>query len=158
MLWGFKLGKMIKWYLATAFVGSIPMLIRLFLYFILSDRASFHVIAVSDVILWGLVLNISIFNERDRYFVNNPAISSISTIFSVSLIVAFAVAYTCGLHSEMLPLLINQEALLYASEMFAFGTFVVGFVFIIFCSPFLIKKGESESESKNTNIEGVKYG
>lgn len=145
------MGKMIKWYLATTFVGLIPMAIRAFFYLLLNDRDSFLSITVFDVILCGMVLNICIFNERDRYFSNNPMIGNVSTIFSVGLIVAFAVTYTCGLINEALPLFINQKTLLQASVIFALGSFIVGFAFIISCSPSLIRKGEQE----NNNIEGV---
>lgn len=142
---------MIKWYLATAFVGLIPMAIRAFFYLPLNDKGSFQLITVFDVILCGMVLNICIFNERDRYFANNSRISSVSTVFSVGLIVAFAIAYTFGLVNEAQPSFFNNETLLHASVIFTLGSFLVGFVFIIFCSPF-------SGKGENDNIEGVEHG
>jgi len=129
------MGKLIKWYLIAALVGLTPVLIRAFFYLILNDRSSFQLFTVGDVITWGLVLNISIFNDRDRYFSLNPVIGNTAAAFSVGLIIAFVVVYVAVLISELFPSLFNKKTLFEMSTILALGSFIVGFIFIIFCSP-----------------------
>jgi hypothetical protein len=115
------------------------MMIRIFLYILLVEKDLFPLFTTSDVIAWGLILSISIFNERRRFFDDNPSVSSVSSVYSVSMIAVFCVTFTCKLVNEIKPIF-SEKTILYASLIFAFGTFLVGFVFIKLCSPVIIKE------------------
>lgn len=134
------MGKMIKWYLITALVGSTPMILRAFFYLFLNDKSSFQLLTVYDPLTWGLVLSISIFNDRDRYLANNPGIGYTAAAFSVGLMIAIAVTYIIALVDGIIPSMINRQTLFWMSIILALGSFIVGFIFVIFCSPHVQSK------------------
>jgi len=94
------LGKMRKWFWATAVVGVVPMLLRLILCSLLIERNSLQLLTISDIMVWGLVLNISIFNERGGLFSYKPEISSVSSTISVVFIVIFSLLFIFDLINE----------------------------------------------------------
>ena len=133
------MGKVIKWFIITLAVGSIPMLMRGFVYFLLIENSKLQPVLTTDVIVLGLVLNIAIFNERHDNFRYTPSISEASSTSSLILIVLFSLMFFCTLVNEVM-LIFSQEALTIASVVFVLLTVFLCIVFIIFCYPYLKKK------------------
>jgi len=123
-----------KWFWATIFVGLIPMLIRVSLYAFLTNPGSFQMITLSDMLAWGLVLNISIFNEREGLLNYNPRISSISTTISVALIVIFSLLFVFGLINEVSPLF-QPLRLLCVGGLFCFASLITCVTFTLNSNP-----------------------
>lgn len=137
------MGKVIKWFVATTAVGLIPMLMRGFVYLILSEEYKVQPILVSDIIVWGLVLNISIFNERHGHFRYTLSISDVSSTVSVILIALFSVMFILTITNEAMPLF-RQNALWFTSVLFDILTVISCIIYISLCYPYLKKKGMLE--------------
>jgi len=80
------LGKNLKWFLTTAGVGLIPFLARFVVYLSLNEKGVFQLITISDIVVWGLIVNICIWSEKDRFFKYNPNLRSFITGVSVVFI------------------------------------------------------------------------
>jgi len=141
------LGKVIRWLIATVAVGSIPMLMRLFVSLILSEEYKIQHVLVGDVIVCGLVLNISIFNERHGHFRYTLSISDISSTISVILIALFSGMFILTITNEVIPLF-KQKALWIASVLFDILTVISCIIYIRLCYPSFKKKGELEVVSE----------
>lgn len=133
------MGKVIKWFAATTAVGLIPMLIRGFVYLILNEEYTVQPVLVSDVIVWGLILNISIFNERHGHFRYTLSLSDISSMVSVILIALFSGMFFLTITNEVMPLF-NKKALWFASILFDILTFVSCIIYIFFYYLYLKKR------------------
>lgn len=141
------MGKIIiKWFLATIFVGLIPMLIRVFLYVIMLDPGPLRIVTISDILVWGLVLNVSIFNERERFFNYNPKISSVSSTVSVVLIVIFSLLFAFELINEAKSIF-KPYSILSVGVFFSIVTLITFIVYMVNINPF--------PEKENDNSKGV---
>jgi len=129
------LGKVIRWFIAIIAVGSIPMLMRGFVYSLLNDGYTVQPILISDIIVWGLVLNIGIFNERHGHFRYTISISDISSTISVILIVLFSVMFILTITNEVIPLF-KQGALWFIGILFDILTVVLCIIYILLCYPY----------------------
>lgn len=107
------------------------MLIRGFMFLALADKGSFEAIQATDIIIFGLVLNISIFNERYGYFRHNHMISSVSSTVSVIVIVILAITFALILINDV-QLLFEPNFLCYVSIIFAAFTLIACSVYMIF--------------------------
>lgn len=56
-----------KWLMYTVLIGLIPIILRLLLYFFLSSKYAVEIINVSDIIIFGLIIHISIINELEHH-------------------------------------------------------------------------------------------
>ena len=56
-----------KWLMYTVVIGLIPIILRFFLYFTLSNNYSINIISLSDIAIFGLIIHISIINELEHY-------------------------------------------------------------------------------------------
>jgi len=123
------LGKMKKWFWATAVVGVVPMLLRLLLCSLLIERNSLQLLTISDIMVWGLVLNISIFNERGRLFSYKPEISSVSSTISLVFIVVFSLLFIFDLINEV-QFIFNPISLLLCGVFFAVASLITCLFYI----------------------------
>ncbi|MCL2764753.1 MAG: hypothetical protein FWD40_05675 [Treponema sp.] len=135
-----------KWFWATVAVGLVPMLLRLILCSLLIERNTLQLFAISDIIVWGLVLNISIFNERGGLFNYKPEISSVSSTISVIFIVIFSLLFIFEL--------INEAHFIFRST----GLLLFGILFAIaslLTCLFYIDGSKPHQERLNINREEV---
>jgi hypothetical protein len=130
------LGKVIKWFIATVIVGLIPMLMRGLVYLFLSGPNTVQPVLISDVIVWGLVLNISIFNERHGHFRYHLSISELSSTLSVFLLLVFAVMFIFTILNEAM-ILFNQSALFLGGIILDIFTFFSCIIYIFLSCPYL---------------------
>ena len=124
----------IKWFLSTILVGITPMLIRLSLYALLINPGSLRIITIPDILLWGLVVNVSIFNAREGLFNYNPLISSVSSTISVVLIVIFTLLYFSELINEA-HFIFKPSSLLYVGGFFSIVTLITCIFYMVKCIP-----------------------
>jgi hypothetical protein len=110
------------------------MLMRAFMYVLLIDSDSLQVLTVSDILVLGLVLNISIFNERAGVFNYNPRISSVSSTISIALIVIFSLLFFCELVNEA-KLTFKPRSLLLVGGFFSIVTLIACIVYIVNSNP-----------------------
>ena len=136
----------IKWFLTTIFVGIAPMLIRLSLYALLINPDSLRIITIPDILLWGLVVNVSIFNAREGLLNYNPRISSASSTISVVLIVIFTLLYFSELINEA-HFIFKPSSLLYVGGFFSVATLIICIVYMVNSIPY--------REKEKNNNEGV---
>jgi hypothetical protein len=129
------MAKSIKWFITTMLVGLIPIFVRGLFSFFLQSKGTFQGISISDLILWGFVLNISMFNERDGFYGLNPAFREVTSVVPLFMIGLFFLVFTCGLVNEILPSMFNQWTLITTSIIFDCITLIVGLISIIICTP-----------------------
>ena len=141
------MGRVIKWFLATLAVGLIPMIMRLLVHVLLKQEYIIPPLLITDVIIWGLVLNISVFNERHGHFRYDPLISDISSAVSIVLIVLFSAMFIFSTTNEAKPLF-KENVLYVASVLFACLTLVLCIIYICFCYPYLNNRAVLKSEKK----------
>jgi len=133
------LGRNFKWFLATAGVGLIPLLARVAVYLSLNEKGVFQPITISDIVVWGLIVNICIWSEKDNFIKDNPNLSTFITGASVVLIVVygfllgFALLHENGAYNKDGALLINLYFLLLAGYILDGWTFLMGILLIFFC-------------------------
>ena len=144
------MGKNLKWFLTTAGVGLIPFLARVVVYLSLNEKGVFQPITVSDIVVWGLIVNICIWSERDRFFKYNPNVSSFITTASVVFIVVYgfllglALLHENGAYNKDGTLLINLYVLFLAGFILAGVTLLMDILLICFCH----EKSEEDSQDK----------
>jgi hypothetical protein len=118
------------------------MLIRVSLYGLLNDPGSLQIITISDILAWGLILNICIFNERERLLNYNPKISSVSTTISVALIVIFSLLFVFGIINEV-SFIFDPNRLLWVGGFFSITS-------LITCIIYMINSNPSQEEDNNS--------
>lgn len=142
--------KMLKWFMATLIVGLIPLLVRLFFYYFLSDQNTFEYVTISDILAFGLIFNVNIFNERDGIFNSNQKISSFATIASCVLIALFVFMYALQLIKEVIieaQKYISNEKLLFMSVLLSLVSFGFCIIYMVWCfatTEMIINNTESE--------------
>jgi amino acid permease len=124
------LKKYFDWLLFTVLVGLIPILLRLFFSIFVVRDVSFPLIALSDIIAWSLISNISIFHERNNLFKFNPKISDFSKFISCIIIVISIILYTLNLLNDAIKIkiketLLEEKYLFLADYIICFVTLVV---------------------------------
>jgi len=118
-----------KWFWATVAVGVVPMLLRLILCTLLLERNSLQMLTISDIIVWGLVLNISIFNERGGLFNYKPEISAVSSTVSVIFIVIFSLLFIFEMINEA-HFIFKPTGLLLFGIIFAIASLITCLLYI----------------------------
>ena len=93
------MGKALKWGIQTILVGFIPIFLRGFIYFILLDKEGFACLSVSDLIIWGLVIHLCIFHERDS-ILRSKNVRSVAANVPIYAIILYSVLFACSLISE----------------------------------------------------------
>jgi len=141
------LGKVIRWFLTTVSVGMIPMLMRGLVCLLLIDDYKIQPVVVSDIIVFGLIINISIFNERNGHFHYDHSLSDISSTVSVILIVLFSGMFFFMITNEVMTAnsvlvimevkpLFKLSALRFVSVLFDVLSVVLCIIYIGVCYPF----------------------
>ena len=138
---------MLKWLLTTVSVGAIPLIMRALVYYLLSDKASYQAITVADIIVLGLIINISIFNERHGIFYSNPKISSTSSTISLAFIMILTALLAIQSANEAcmhvgIPAPFSNENILRASQALVGISLLVCFVYMASCYPSQQKANE----------------
>jgi hypothetical protein len=137
------LDKAFKWLVATVLIGLIPFLLRGVIYFFLVEKTLFQPLVVTDVIIWGLVLNISIFNERYGHFNNIPIISAISSKISLLIVFFLSAIYIFASLNEINPLF-DIELIKTASLLSGGFSLFVCIIYIVISNPCPYKKMDME--------------
>jgi hypothetical protein len=130
---------MLKWFLTTLFVGLIPFLTRIFVYAFLIDTNPVQWVKVYDIMTCGLVLNISIYNERNSLFNLNSKVSSASSTISLFLIAIFLIMFVCELVNEV-QMSFKPDYILYFSCFVLALTSLACVIYMIYCYPFRKKE------------------
>lgn len=150
------MGKNLKWFLTTAGVGLIPFLARFAVYLSLNENGLFQLITISDIVVWGLIVNICIWSEKDRFFSYNPHLSSFITVVSVVFIYIYgfllllALIHESGAFAKDGTPLINLCNIFLAAYVLDGVTFIMDILLIWFCH----EKSIIEPQNKNKAIGG----
>lgn len=143
--------KVVKWFLITACVGFIPIGVRCFVSLFFSNVTDFQIFTIPDIIVWSLVLNIAIFNERKGLFSFDPYLSYILTVITVVLIFIGGIIFCLGLTCEINDLF-SKDKLFIASVCISFSTLFFGVVFVFICYPlYLLGRGKISSSEGTGN-------
>ena len=136
------MGKIIKWFLTVILAGAIPMIIRGGFYILLIDRASFQWLTVSDLISWGLALNIGVLFERKGLFKYYPSIMPKLSIF---IILIYFNLYSFSTINEI-QLVFDQGILIKATVIFTLLSLLICVIYVIYYpfSGIREKKGKGE--------------
>ena len=84
--------KKVKWLIYTVLVGLIPILIRLFIYFVINNN-SIDLLSASDFISLGLVIHISIINEIEHFEYSDTSWKTITNGMSIVFITIYSVLF-----------------------------------------------------------------
>lgn len=106
-----------KWLAYTFLVGAIPLLTRLLLWAITSEGRVAPV-AVADVVAFGLVLHVSMFNEMEHVRGDVREWKSMVSALSIVCVAHYGALYAVALVAERTPILVDQAMLLRCSAMF----------------------------------------
>ena len=147
------MGTNLKWFFTTAAVGLIPFLARFGIYLFLNDKGSFHPITILDVVVWGLIVNICIWSERNRFFSYNPYLSSFITVVSVVFIYIYGFLLLVALIQENGAFdkdgtpLINLCNIFLAALVLDGVTFLMDILLIWFCREKLVIEPQNKNEA-----------
>ena len=106
-----------KWLAYTFLVGAIPLLTRVLLWTITSE-GRVAPLAVADVVAFGLVLHVSMFNEMEHIPDSEREWKSVMSAFSMVCVALFGALYAVALIAERTPALVDQTMLLRCGAMF----------------------------------------
>jgi len=118
----------LRWLVFTVLFGMVPILMRLLVSLLVAGDREIAIVAASDLISFGIVMQVSIFNEIRYYDLSDIEWKHRMMGMSALFMLMYAALYVVLLFSEVLSS-INAKALLYISIGAAFVSFLLCYVF-----------------------------
>lgn len=100
----------LRWFLYTVCVGSLPILIRLFIYFLVEEN-SLEIISIGNVAFFGLVLHISNLNQMEYHVIKNETWRQKTVFTSLMFVIIFSIIFTLYFIDEATMLIIDAYKL-----------------------------------------------
>lgn len=118
--------KKVKWLIYTVLVGLIPILIRLFIYFVINNN-SINLLSASDFISLGLVIHISIINEIEHFEYSDTSWKTIINGMSIVFIAVYSVLFALIIINEGTESIINIETINFCTPVLSFVSFLLSY-------------------------------
>lgn len=113
-----------KWLMYTVVIGLIPIILRFFLYFTLSNNYSINIISLSDIAIFGLIIHISIINELEHYSDKNWKIKQ--TVVSMLFIIIYSFLFALITFSNEVLVIFDKNITILIILM-SFVSFFIGY-------------------------------
>ena len=113
-----------RWLLFTVLFGLIPILLRLLVSALISGEEHVAALAPADFIAFGIVLQVSIFNEMKYHDLNDVLWKQLISGFSTLLLLVYGTLYVMALLSEVIHS-INLTAILCTSTTLSMISFLL---------------------------------
>ncbi len=113
-----------KWLMYTVVIGLIPIILRFFLYFTLSNNYSINIISLSDIAIFGLIIHISIINELEHYSDKNWKIKQ--TVVSMLFIIIYSFLFALITFSNEVLVIFDKNITILIILM-SFVSFLIGY-------------------------------
>jgi hypothetical protein len=117
--------KKAKWLIYTVMVGLIPIVSRLFAWF-LTSKGIVKIFSASDFVAFGLILHISNINEIENVQSLDPTWRTIQNGISIVFICFYSVLYAFNLISEGSPI-VKSSVLTGCSALLSLVSFVLSY-------------------------------
>jgi hypothetical protein len=108
----------------TVVIGLIPIILRFFLYFTLSNNYSINIISLSDIAIFGLIIHISIINELEHYSDKNWKIKQ--TVVSMLFIIIYSFLFALITFSNEVLVIFDKNITILIILM-SFVSFLIGY-------------------------------
>lgn len=113
-----------RWLVFTVLFGLIPILLRLLVSALISGEEHVAALAPADFIAFGIVLQVSIFNEMKYHDLNDVLWKQLMSGFSTLLILIYGTLYVLALLAEIFHS-INLTAILCISTTLSLVSFLL---------------------------------